>query len=82
MCRKEMRPFRLSFHSWTPPDPNSKAAGPPNRSTHEVFATYREEFLGEVQENPQLFEKLMKIRRDLSGMNDKPSTPRSAFAFQ
>lgn len=78
---EEMKPFRSSFHSWTPPDPNSKAAGPPNRSTHEVFATYREEFLGEVLENPQLFEKLMKIRRDLSGMNDKPSTPRSAFAF-
>lgn len=38
---EEMKPFRLSFHSWTPPDPNSKAAGPPNRSTHEVFATYR-----------------------------------------
>ena len=80
---EDMKPFRLSFHSWTEPDANSKSAEP-NRSTHEVFASYREDFLGEVQKNPQLFKKLVKIRRDLSGMNemnDKPSTARSVLTF-
>ena len=65
-----MKAIRRSFDSWT--DHNAKDC-PPNRLTHESFASYLDRFMMEVRQNPRRFRQVMKRRRQNNGFDEEPS---------